>query len=144
MTDEDISHRAAREVRELHALFQAWFTGRVPKSSECFARVELAWPTHFTMVTPQGERVESAALLESTFEQHGNYPSQKIRIEKLSVTHSFNPGIAVVVYEEWHVDESETEGRLCSATLVTQPEAPNGVQWLHIHESVLRGEADAP
>ena len=96
------------------------------------------------MVTPQGERVESAALLESTFEQHGNYPSLKIRIEKLSVTHSFNPGIAVVVYEEWHVDESETEGRLCSATRVTQPEAPNGVQWLHIHESVLRGEADAP
>ena len=144
MTAEDISHRADREVRELHAFFQAWFTGRVPKSRECFARVELAWPTHFTMVTPQRVRMESAALLDSTFEQHGKYPGLNIRIEKLCVMHSPNSGVAVAVYEEWHMDESENEGRLCSATLVNQPEAPNGVQWLHIHESVLRGVPDAP
>lgn len=39
-------------------------------------------------------------------------------------------------YREWQTDEDKTsgKGRLSSALFRRSAEAPNGVQWLHLHE----------
>jgi len=122
----------AAEVVDLHEFIQCWFNGTVARSEKDFERLSLAWPAGFTLVSPDNERRTSAELLASTYALHGRFPDLRISIRNVATR--IVGGAAVAQYEEWHLDGSETEARLCSATFVI---AGEGVQWLHVHESRL-------
>lgn len=134
----DLARRAGIEVIDLHRFFNAWFNGTVPKTGAQFDRVRRVWPGLLTMIAPDNSVRAAAQLLDATYAQHGAFPGLSIRIENLRISAPEGSGVAVARYEEWHVDEHETDVRLCSATLVESGSAPNGVRWLHIHESGLR------
>ena len=137
------AERFANEVVDLHRFFQDWFNGAVPKSEKVFRRVEVAWPEPFTLVDPKNGIHASASLLRDTFNLHGAFPELRIQIRALAISEIPDTLVAVARYEEWHVDENETEGRMCSATLLRQSEASAEVRWVHIHESKLKPVRDA-
>lgn len=128
----------AAEVRDLHRFIQSWFNGTVPKSPETFERLARAWPEGFTLVAPDHARRTSKDLLASNYAQHGQFPSLSIEIRRLDAR--TNDGVAVAMYEEWHIDRLHTEARACSATFAV---VGTQLRWIHVHESPLAdGHAD--
>jgi putative acetyltransferase len=128
--------RFATEVIDLHRFFQDWFNGTIPKNEQVFQRVAAVWPESFVLVDKRNGLHDAASILQDTYDFHGAFPKLKIHIRGLVVTEIPGTSVAVARYEEWHVDENETEARLCSATLVCSPES-GSVRWVHIHESKI-------
>ncbi|MEM1313872.1 MAG: hypothetical protein AAGI51_04910, partial [Pseudomonadota bacterium] len=66
----------------------------------------------------------------------------EIWVERAACRHVIGD-VAVVTYEEWHRLEGETSARLSTVLHRDAPSAPGGVQWLHVHETWLPGQAPA-
>lgn len=122
----------ALEVLGLHHFLQSWFNGTVPQSPESFERLATAWPQGFTLIAPDHARRGSVELLAATYAQHARWPALTIEIRNLEARVS--GGVAIAHYEEWHIDPSATEARMCSATFAV---VDGGLRWVHIHESRL-------
>jgi hypothetical protein len=41
----------------------------------------------------------------------------------------------LATYEEWQVIEGETRGRLSTALFRNREGTPNGIEWVHLHET---------
>ena len=132
----------AAEVESLHRFIEQWFNGTVQKTTESFSRLSNSWPEGFTLIDPNNKSHSSSVLLKSTYDHFGKFPCLSIQVRNIRTSRHL-PGVAVAVYEEWHVDTHETEARLCSATFTFEAADPSRPQWVHIHESKLATGANA-
>ncbi|MFT7485940.1 MAG: hypothetical protein ACI9F9_001792 [Candidatus Paceibacteria bacterium] len=137
-----MTHQCETEVRELHQFFQEWFRGDLPNTSESFARFADVLEEGFQMIVPGGVPCGRAALLERLQAAYGLDLQSKIWVEKIDAR-ALGPDLFLVTYEEWQTRASGDKGRLSSALFRGQPSAPNGVVWLHLHETWLPAE-DSP
>lgn len=138
MTMED---RCREEVRELHTFFEDWFTAKVEPSEQVYARFVDVLSEGFQIVSPSGGISARTELIEQLRAAHGSRSTGTFRIW----TEHFrgkrlDGGFFLANYEEWQEVEENTRGRLSSALfqrVPDGPDAPNGVQWLHVHETWL-------
>ncbi len=130
----DLVSRAGAEVTDLHSFFQAWFNGRVANNAEIFSRVECVWGPKLVLVSPSGEVLNQGILLQNLQSDYCCSASLRIEIRNIQA-HEVSSETVVAIYEEWHLDTDETEGRLCSAVLREADSTPFGLEWIHIHES---------
>ncbi len=126
--------RCEQEVVELHQFFEDWFCGRV----DDFARAEAALSEDFTLVSPRGTTTSRDALLDHIKSNHGGRAEQNfsIRIENFELRH-VEFGLAVVTYEEWQTLDEREAGRVSSAVMRVDANAPCGVRWIHLQETFL-------
>ena len=47
---------------------------------------------------------------------------------------ALRPDTPVGTYEEWQTVDDVTTGRVSTAVMVPEPDTPNGLRWLHLHE----------
>lgn len=134
----DIEQSCRTEVAELHAFFAEWFGGSRPDTDEAFARFADALASSFTMVVPDGRTVPRDAVLKAVRDSHG-WGATTIWIENHVLRFS-NAGVALVGYEEWQTRDDATRGRASTAFFAVDPAAPNGVRWMHVHETWLPDE----
>lgn len=117
------------EVRELHVFFERWFAGTA--DPEELERLDVLGDT-FQMVAPDG-RLQACNEVRSAIElAFGRRPMQ-IEIRNVRV----HPIAPVGVYEEWQTIDGHVTGRVSSAVMGNNPSAPNGLLWLHLHETWL-------
>jgi len=135
MTDHE---PAVREIVELHRFFEHWFTGRVPGNERAFARVAGVLANDFEIVSPDGTRSDRAAILDAVRGAHGRYDAARFRIwiERVAARRLDEQRL-LATYEEWHELEGARRGRLSSAVLQRDAEAPAGLVWRHLHETWL-------
>lgn len=126
-----------QEINELHDFFQAWFASEVPQSQTEFGRVTHVLNDGFVLISPDGTMTARADLLEKIYAAYGGRPNFRIWIENFRLHHA-EGGIAVATYEEWQTIAEKTTARLSSAIFQTREDAPNGVAWLHVHETWMR------
>lgn len=131
------SARWRHEIEELHRFFQDWFRGDLPDSDQAFARVLRVLAPDLLFVAPSGERRETTELLEGIRAGHGRRPNLSIRIERPEL-HRVMGKHLVATYEEWQDDDARSTGRLSTVIFGSAPDAPNGLAWLHVHETWLR------
>jgi len=129
-----------REVHELHIFFETWFNGELPDEDEVFARFKAVLAPGFEMVGPDGRRLGREALCNALRGAHGRVQGdpKRIWIEDVRVRDA-GPERWLVTYEEWHEGEGSSRGRLSSALLGAEADAPNGLVWHHVHETWLPG-----
>ena len=127
-----------REIRSLHAFFVDWYTGSIEEDG--FERFDDALAPSFEMVTPDGEvltRDEIRGYVHEKKDEHadGAFSIEIRNVEAVEVSERR----ALMRYEEWQTtgEEWETNGRLSTALFGTSEEAPEGVDWLHLHETWL-------
>lgn len=132
--------RCEDEVVDLHRFFERWYRGEPDAHGEEFARVSDVLAEDFRMVTPEGAVVARSELLAGIRGGHGSKEDFRIRIENLVYRMGVRGGVAVVTYEEWQEEGGEDRGRVSTAVLHERPDAPNGVEWLHVHETWLPEE----
>lgn len=122
------------EIVELHRFFQQWFNGELPRTDETFRRMTRVMSDDFVIVMPDGKRIERDPLLEGLYGAHEGRPGIRIWIENVRM-HVREGALAVVEYEEWQQQDGETTVRLSTAVFRDTPGTPNGLSWLHVHET---------
>lgn len=132
--------RCEEEVLGLHRFFERWYRGEPDPSGEEFARVSDVLTEDFRMVNPDGALVTRSELLAGLRSVHGTKPGGpqgfRIRIERLAYR-MLGRGMAAVTYEEWHEAGTRSKGRISTAIFREHDDTPNGVEWVHVHETWL-------
>ena len=133
--EEDLAARAEKEIVELHDFFAAYFRGELEK--EAIKRFTDVLAPHFLIVDSLGTvstRVETIQAVES---MHNRRPEMRIWIENVVVRPRGGRAL-IVTYEEWQTIGEKTTMRYSTVIFVERGTLPNGLQWLHVHESGLR------
>ncbi len=128
------------EIVDLHRFFVAWMSGSLVRTAAEFSRFADVLDEDFVIVSPRGIITERLALIDGLEKAHGGRAGGdevfRIWIEKARMR-PLADDLCLTVYEEWqHVGETTT-GRLSSALFGLRPGTPNGVAWLHVHETWL-------
>ncbi len=130
----DLLGRAIREVVDLHQFFEDWFTGRLPQTEEAFQRFPLVTAPEFALIGPDGAARTRAQVLEWVWSIHGARPTTRMWIEDVRVA-VVRPSLYLVTYDEWQADADSRSVRVSSALFEDSAGAPNGLNWLHVHET---------
>jgi len=134
---EPIEEACAREIRALHQFFEEWLGGARPETDAAFRRVEAALGEGFQLIHPSGERRSRRDVLAGLRRAHGSTPGLTIEIRDVR---GRRPGDALLVatYEEWQRTDEAEDGRLSTVVFARSDEAPNGLRWLHVHETWIK------
>ena len=122
------------EIVELHSFFVAWLGGELPKTAEVFARFSATTAPSFALISPSGHLIERAALGEGLYAGHGSRPNLQIWIER-PLLRLHTGQLSLVTYEEWQREADKITARQSSALFVDALNTPNGLAWLHVHET---------
>ena len=133
----DLARRCQREVEGLHEFFQGWLSGTLDPGS--FSRVEDALGPGFALIGPDGVRRAREPLLDRVRRAHGSRPRLRIRIRDVTVVVA-GEDRCLVTYEEWQDDSDGSSGRISTALFRREEGAPEGVRWIHLHETWLPAE----
>ncbi len=127
-----------KEIIELHQFFQDWFHGVLPDTPEALARFSGVMAAEFRIVSPEGRMTARPALVEAIKKAYGVHRDIAFRIwiEDAQVR-SLAPDLWLATYQEWQQTGAARKGRLSTALFRADPSAPNGLAWLHVHETWL-------
>ena len=92
----------------------------------------------FEIISPNGGRMTRAEILNRVRGGHGADQGKGFRvwIENYQ-SRPLTDGFLLVTYEEWQEQDGEKRGRVSTAVFRKSSDAPNGVVWLHVHETWL-------
>ncbi|WP_372909892.1 hypothetical protein [Salinigranum sp.] len=138
MTEADASlvERCAREVDELHAFFELWFVGELPQRREELSRFVDVLADDFRMVQPSGLTRTRDGIATDVFEAHGAHDDVTVETSAFEPRHVGEES-CLGTYEEWQSMGDERTGRVATVLFRRAAETPNGVEWVHLHETWL-------
>jgi hypothetical protein len=123
--------RVEAEIIGLHEFFVAWFTGQ----RSDFDRVETALHADFSMVTPDGQQLDRAAILARLAKAPGSIAEAfEIGIEAVRQVWRSADALLVSYVEAQRRGETRTRRR-STALFVTDGALPDKLVWRHLHET---------
>lgn len=128
------------EVAGLHRFFVGWMTGAVARDTTTYARFTDVVADGFALIGPGGVVTEREALIAELEAAHGQRAAFDIWIADCRCRWSAGD-LCLITYEEWQQTGEVKTGRLSTALFRRRAAAPNGVEWLHVHETWLAGAA---
>ncbi len=137
----DVALACEEEIVGLHRFFQAWFHGEFSDRDRGFQRFACVMDPGFVIVSPRGTATGLDALSTGLRGAFGSWKSgESIEISEVALRHA-HADLALLTYVETHrLRDSET-ARLSTALMRHREATPNGVQWLHVHETWMPGGA---
>lgn len=132
-----------REITQLHVFFVQWFDAHLPQTETAFRRFADVTAPSFTLISPQGHLTRRDDLVKGLYQAHGQRPGWRIWIENAVLRQADAP-LALLTYEEWQAHEGITTARLSTVLFQQVPASdatPNGLLWLHVHETWLPNHA---
>lgn len=145
MDEAELARSCEKEIVELHRFFMDWFCGAVTDSDAVWSRVTDVLAPEFVMIAPEGRAFLREELLASVRARYGSHAPERdfeIWIRNLDCRHVAEH-VVLTTYEEWQRRAGETSGRLSTAVFERVPDTPNGVRWLHVHETWLQAPQEA-
>lgn len=140
-SENDLSRRCLAEVDDLHSFFVAWMGGE--EEAE-FARCEAALGPGFQIVEPDGTVVDRDPLLQALGSAKGKHKDSErpfdIRIEE-SRARTVSDTLCLVTYIERQMVRGQPTARRSTALFRKRAGGPNGVEWLHVHETWIASGA---
>ena len=118
--------------------------GELPRTPQAFRRFTDALAPEFAIISPRGVLTARDPLIQELEAAHGTQgdPASPFRIW----IEDYRPhwridDLSLVTYQEWQERSGAVTARLSTALFRRHAEAPNGVAWLHVHETWLPGHA---
>jgi len=134
------------EVLDLHRFLVGWLTGALPPSDAVFARFYDVMAPDFVIINPRGVVSARDALCAELRAAHGVHGGPRkafsIRIDD-ALSRPISDSHAIVTYQEWQELGGQTSARISTALFRAKNATPNGVEWMHLHETWLPGLAAA-
>jgi hypothetical protein len=129
----------ASEIVELHRFFEGWMSGALDPAGDPVRRLEEALAPGFHRIGPdaccQG-RDEVIGWIREAHAASG--PDFRIEIRN-PVLRFESDDFLLATYEEWQQGGKGPDGRLSSVLFRKDPDGPNGLRWVHVHETPLPG-----
>lgn len=123
----------AKEILELHQFFQDWYRGEL--ENKTFQRFSGVMGEGFEIILPDASILPRERILDAVRSQKGSDPVAELWIENVRLIHS-EPEFVVATYEEWQGRQGqEARGRLSTVVFTRNEDAPNGLVWMHVHET---------
>ncbi len=122
--------RWREEIDQLHAFFEAYFTGE----ETSLDRVDAALAPAFTIVGPHGVETDRDGTLKMLADGHAHTDSLTITTTDHRLLFE-SEDMAVATYVEHHELSDRTNQRLSTVVFVADSAAPNGLRWLRVHET---------
>ena len=131
-----MSDHCKTEIVELHQFFVAWYKGE--RQQDAVERFNQVMARDFRIVMPDARVIARDPLIKVMTESYGKYRGKtfEIQIRNVSVI-PVGTGMLLATYEEWQDSGDGMKGRLSSALFRVQAHAPNGLEWVHVHETWL-------
>lgn len=133
-----------REAVTFHSFLRDWLAGAVPRTTEAFERFSGVMGDGLEVISPLGTVTAREPLIEEFEGLHGVLAAQadafQIWVENYRCRRVIGD-YAVATYEEWHRLKDDVSARLSTALYRKRADTPNGVEWLHVHETWLPGKA---
>ena len=126
--------RIENEIRELHQFFQDWYNNQLSPTDENFSRCVNVLHPNFTIIFPSGDQVHYQTLLKNLRNAHGSQANMRIWIKQIQVLHQIGE-LVLATYEEWQETNGQETSRLSTVLFQKAPTTPNGLRWLHVHET---------
>lgn len=131
-----LAQRAVQEVIDQHAFFEQWLDGALPDTDAAFARFAWATDPAFTLIGTDGNCAaadETGAWIRAA---HGSRPGFTLWTDEHTVRWSSDQSV-LVTYREWQTRDGVTTCLIATALFCANAQCPNGVAWLHVHETWL-------
>lgn len=130
-----------QEIIGLHRFFEAWFLGGFSDRERGFQRFAGVMDPGFVIVSPRGTATALPALSEGLRGAFGSWTEgSSIEVAEITGRHVHADLVALTYVERQHVRGKDT-ARLSSVLMRQHEATPNGVQWLHLHETWMPGGA---
>ncbi len=127
-----------KEIVQLHQFFEDWYHGRMEYSDVNFSRMADVMAEPFTIIFPSGSQHRREDTLRMVREGYGRWQDSANRIWIENVVLCWQEeDVCLLTYEEWQETDGEMTARLSSVLFRSQAETPNGLVWLHVHETWL-------
>ena len=123
-----------QEVIELHQFFEDWFSAKLAQTDGNYGRMTVAMNPDFHIVGPDGRMMDYPTLEKGLWAGHNSRPNFKLWVDNVQ-TRPLSNDIALTTYEEWQEIDGQTTARLSTAVFCKKADAPNGVAWMHVHET---------
>lgn len=142
-TQSQMDTVVSQEISDLHRFLEEWFGGRCENSDAYFDKhLQKRIAPGFRIVMPGGKMLRGDALFDDMRRAHGSNLQFRIHIRNVEAhTLGEDGDLILVTYEEWQKNALNSKppnnGRLSSALLKRSAAAPNGLVWLHVHETWL-------
>lgn len=137
----DLALACEEEIVGLHRFFEAWFLGGFSNRDRGFERFAGVMNPGFVIVSPRGTSTALDALSAGLRGAFGSWKAgDSIGVSDVTLRHA-HADLALLTYVETQRQGDSETARL-STVLMRQREAtPNGVEWLHVHETWIPGGA---
>jgi hypothetical protein len=131
------------EVIDLHNFFEQWFKAEIENTNKIYSRLENVLNEKFMLIMPTGEYIFRDKLLEQLLagygSRSGSNDSYRLWIENTTCRYIFDD-LCLVTYEEWAEVNGKLNARLSSALFKKKEGTKYGVEWLHVHETLIPAE----
>ena len=136
----DVASACEQEIVGLHRFFQAWFLGGFSDRERAFMRFSDVMNPGFAIVSPRGTATALPELSKGLKGAFGTWQAgSTIEVVDVALRH-VHADLALLTYiERQHVGDKDT-ARLSTVLMRQQEATPNGVQWLHVHETWMPGQ----
>ena len=129
--------QCTREICELHDFFQAWFHGALDENDANFQRFAGVMDEQFTIVRPNGVLTARPTLLEGLRSAYHKRPDIRIWTQNHRLLQQ-RGDMVLCTYEEWQETAERTTARLSSVWFRQHAAKPQGLVWLHVHETWMQ------
>jgi hypothetical protein len=124
------------EVIQLHHFFEEWLDGTLAKTRANYERLTAVMNPQFQIISPDGKTTAYEGLLAELWQAQHSRPGFRLWVKEVAVR-PLSPQLALATYEEWQEIEGKVTARVSTAVFRQQANTPNGVEWLHVHETWL-------
>lgn len=122
-----------REIEALHDVFEAYFLG----TEDSLDRVEAALHPDFTFVGPDGGETDRQGTIDNIAAGHGHTSDMTITTTGHRLLRA-GDDLVLATYVEAHAwTDGRGNRRLSTVAFVVDPDGPNGLRWLRVHETWL-------
>lgn len=137
----DIETACEQEIVGLHRFFEAWFRGAFADRERGFRRFADVMAPSFTIVSPKGTATELPALSDGLRSAFGSWDaSSSIEVDDVALRFA-HADLSVLTYVEKQHVRGARSARLSTVVMQQDESTPNGVRWLHVHETWMPGMA---
>ncbi|CAM6100642.1 unnamed protein product [Calypogeia fissa] len=136
---KDETSRVACEIVEYQIYLEKWLRGQVDTSDSGFWRLIHTMDEKSSLVFAHGTEGNAHLTIDGLRSLHGAVPQFVIWVDRVRVK-KLSEGAWSVIFDKWErPTPEELHCKIISSVLVSQAGTPNGLKWVHIHETWLAG-----
>lgn len=131
----DVLTACEQEIVGLHRFFETWFRGGFADRERGFRRFSDVMDPGFVIVSPRGTATALPGLSDGLRGAFGSWGSEgSIEVADVTLRH-VHADVALLTYVEKQRVEGKDTARLSTVLMQQHEPTPNGVRWLHVHET---------